>query len=144
MASIQKRGKKYSVVYYSGEGSERRQIWKSGLNYIQAKALKSQIEKEQKKGTYSKYASLIVEEFLAEFVEKYGKKKWASSTMAGNIGLLNNYVYPPIGKLPLEEVKVKTIDDYYDFSVNEFTSIKKTSRDILLPSEIEFILEKNK
>ena len=35
MASIVKRGKTYSVVYYEGEGSNRHQVWESGLSYTQ-------------------------------------------------------------------------------------------------------------
>lgn len=34
MASIVKRGKTYSVVYYEGKGSNRHQIWESGLSYL--------------------------------------------------------------------------------------------------------------
>ena len=38
MASIVKRGKTYSVVYYEGEGSNRHQVWESGLSYSAAKS----------------------------------------------------------------------------------------------------------
>ena len=34
MASIVKRSKTYSVVYYEGEGSNRHQVWESGLSYF--------------------------------------------------------------------------------------------------------------
>ena len=33
MASIVKRGKTYSVVYYEGEGKNKHQVWESGLSY---------------------------------------------------------------------------------------------------------------
>lgn len=121
MASIQKRGKKYAVVYYIGEGDAREQVWESGLNYTQAKAFKAKIENEQAQGKSIEYTKITVEEYLKEFIEKYGKKKWVSSTMQGNIGLLQNYVYPYLGDVQLKKVKVKTIDDYYDFLMNECT-----------------------
>ena len=40
MASIVKRGKSYSVVYYVG----KKQLWESGLSYAAAKAFKAKIE----------------------------------------------------------------------------------------------------
>ena len=35
---------------------------------------------------------MTVSEFLYEFIEKYGLKKWRASTYDGNNGLLENYV----------------------------------------------------
>lgn len=40
MASIVKRGKTYSVVYYEGEGKNKHQVWESGLSYSAAKTEK--------------------------------------------------------------------------------------------------------
>ena len=37
---------------------------------------------------------MTVSEFLHEFVQKYGEKRWVASTHDGNVGLLENYVYP--------------------------------------------------
>ena len=51
MASIVKRGKTYSVVYYEGEGKKRQQKWESGLTYSAAKAMKAKIEHEQAQQT---------------------------------------------------------------------------------------------
>ena len=42
MASIVKRGKSYSVVYYQGTGKRRQQVWESGLSYSTAKSRKTQ------------------------------------------------------------------------------------------------------
>ena len=52
MASIIKRGKTYSVVYYEGKGKNKQQIWESGLSYTTAKSRKAQIEHEQQKISY--------------------------------------------------------------------------------------------
>lgn len=46
MASIVKRGKTYSIVYYEGEGKDRHQVWESGLSYNAAKARKAQLKYE--------------------------------------------------------------------------------------------------
>ena len=51
MASIVKRGKSYSVVYYQGTGKRRQQVWESGLSYSTAKSRKTQIEHEQATNT---------------------------------------------------------------------------------------------
>ena len=72
MASIVKRGKTYSVVYYEGEGSNRHQVWESGLSYSAAKSRKATIEYEKEQN------DITVSEFLYEFIEKYGEKKWVA------------------------------------------------------------------
>ena len=51
MASIVKRGKTYSVVYYEGTGDKRQQKWESGLTYSAAKSMKAKIEHEQAQQT---------------------------------------------------------------------------------------------
>ena len=114
MASIVKRGKSYSVVYYQGTGKKRQQVWESGLSYSTAKSRKTQIEHEQATNTITTVDSrdMTVSEFLYEFIEKYGLKKWRASTYDGNNGLLENYVHPYLGDKKLRSIKTKTIDDY--------------------------------
>ena len=119
MASIVKRGKTYSLVYYEGSGKERHQVWESGLTYNMAKSRKAQIEYEMAQNTHVDRNDLTVSEFLYEFVKKYGRKKWVASTYNGNVGLLENYVHPYIGELKLRNVRTKTVDDYYEFLLNE-------------------------
>lgn len=48
MASIVKRGKSYSVVYYkkTKNGKKTEQVWESGLSYTAARTRKAQIEHE--------------------------------------------------------------------------------------------------
>lgn len=77
MASIVKRGKSYSVVYYQGTGKKCQQVWESGLSYSTAKSRKAQIEHEQATNTISPVETkdMTVSEFLYEFIEKYGLKK---------------------------------------------------------------------
>ena len=74
MASIVKRGKTYSVVYYEGEGKNRHQVWESGLSYTTAKSRKATIEYEMEQNTHIDHNDITVSEFLYEFVEKYGEK----------------------------------------------------------------------
>ena len=121
MASIVKRGKSYSVVYYQGTGKKRQQVWESGLSYSTAKSRKTQIEYEQATNTITTVDSrdMTVSEFLYEFIEKYGLKKWRASTYDGNNGLLENYVHPYLGDKKLRSIKTKTVDDYYHFLETE-------------------------
>ena len=121
MASIVKRGKSYSVVYYQGTGKKRQQVWESGLSYSTDKSRKAQIEHEQATNTTTTVDSkdMTVSEFLYEFIEKYGLKKWRASTYDGNNGLLENYVHPYLGDKKLRSIKTKTVDDYYHFLETE-------------------------
>ncbi len=119
MASIVKRGNKYAVVYYEGEGSNKHQVWESGLSYTQAKARKAELNYLISKGTQVDSHNMTVSEFMKVFVEQYGQKKWTASTYQGNIGLLENYILPYFGHHKLRNVKTKTVDDFYDLLLNE-------------------------
>ena len=58
---------------------------------------------------------LTVQQFLQEFISKYGEKRWVASTYDGNVGLLENYVYPYLGDQKLRSVRTKTVDDFYHY-----------------------------
>lgn len=143
MASIVKRGKSYSVVYYVG----KKQLWESGLSYAAAKALKAKIELDQstKEKTDKSPAGgkdRTVNEFLYEFIEKYGTKRWGASSFDGNIGLIENYVRPYLGEKKLRSVKTKTVDDYYHYLETEAEpamNMGKPMRDHITASTIHDI-----
>lgn len=115
MASIVKRGKTYSVVYYEGEGKNKHQVWESGLSYSAAKNRKAQLEYEFAQNVHVDQNELTVQQFLQEFISKYGEKRWVASTYDGNVGLLENYVYPYLGDQKLRSVRTKTVDDFYHY-----------------------------
>ena len=142
MASIVKRGKTYSVAYYEGEGKDRHQVWESGLNYTTAKARKASIEYEQAQNIHVDQNNATVSEFLHEFIEKYGEKRWVASTYDGNVGLIENYVYPYWGEKKLRSIRTKTVDDFYHFLINEAepaTNMGKPKRSKISPSTIHDI-----
>lgn len=145
MASIIKRGKTYSVVYYEGKGKNKQQVWESGLSYTTAKSRKAQIEHEQQQKRKNDdkiqdvHKDMTVSEFLYEFIEKYGEKKWVDSTYKGNVGLLENYVHPYLGDKKLRSIRTKTVDDYYHFLETEAepaTNMGKPTREHITPSTI--------
>ena len=142
MASIVKRGKTYSIVYYEGEGKSKHQVWESGLSYNAAKARKAQLEYEFSQNVHVDQNDLTVSEFLHEFIEKYGEKKWVASTYDGNVGLIENYVYPYLGDKKLRSIRTKTVDDYYHFLLFEaepVTNQGKPRRDKITPSTVHDI-----
>lgn len=77
MASIQKRGKKYAVVYtYTDSADVKRQKWETYGTKKEAAARKAQVENEMNNGTFIPPSSVTVRDFLADFVELYGSKRW--------------------------------------------------------------------
>ena len=95
MASIQKRGKKYAVVYtYTDSADVKRQKWETYGTKKEAAARKAQVENEMNNGTFIPPSSVTVRDFLADFVELYGSKRWGLSAYSGNTGIINNYINP--------------------------------------------------
>ena len=142
MAAIVKRGKTYSIVYSEGEGKDRHQVWESGLSYGAAKSRKAQLEYEVSQNIHIDRNDHTVSEFLYEFIEKYGEKKWVASTYDGNVGLLENYVHPYLGDQKLRNIRTKTVDDYYHFLLKvaePVVNVGKPKRDRITPSIVHDI-----
>ncbi len=142
MASIVKRGKTYSVAYYEGTGKDKHQVWESGLNYTAAKARKAAIEFEMAQNIHVDKNDITVSDFLHEWIEKYGAKKWVASTYDGNVGLIENYVYPYWGDKKLRSIRTKTVDDYYHFLMHEaepVTNMGKPKRKNITASTVHDI-----
>ena len=75
MASIQKRGKKYAVVYtYTDSADVKRQKWETYGTKKEAAARKAQVENEMNNGTFIPPSSVTVRDFLADFVELYRRQ----------------------------------------------------------------------
>lgn len=115
MATIIKRKKNYSVVYYyETEDGEKKQKWETYTNHKDANRRKIEIENEQERGTFVVPSSQTIEDFLYDFVTLYGEKKWSLSTYDSNLGLISNYINPIIGKTPIQNVNRKFVDQYYN------------------------------
>lgn len=115
MASIKKRGNKYSVVYYyeDPQTKKRKQKWESFDTKGEAYKRKVEIESELLGGNYAPPSDITVNEYFDRFVELYGTSKWGQSTFSNNVGLFRNYISPEIGDLKMVEVKKITIDTLY-------------------------------
>ena len=111
MASIVKRKNTYSVVYnYINEQGESKQKWEKCANYKEAQKLKAEIEHQQMTGTFVAPVKQTVEEFLNDFVMLYGEKKWGVSSYDNNCALIANYINPAIGKLEIQSITTRTVD----------------------------------
>lgn len=80
MATISKRKNNYSVVYnYTDEKGESKQKWGTARSYKEALRRKAEVKNELLSGTYIPPTEQSVSEFLKDFVETYGEKKWGVS-----------------------------------------------------------------
>ena len=81
MASIQKRGKKYCVIYriYDDEGKAQ-QKWETYDTEAAAKKRKLEVEYKLSVGTFEVPKCVTVKELLDEYVNLYGREKWSFST----------------------------------------------------------------
>ena len=114
MATIVKRGKKYSVVYnYTDENGVQRQKWEPPVaTKKEAKQRLAEVEYEIQKGTFIVPTCRKVSDFLAEFVEVYGTKKWGLSMYAANTGLIRNYINPILGDVLVQDVDTRAVDRF--------------------------------
>lgn len=143
MASIQKRGKKYAVIYtYEDSTQTKRQKWESFTTKKEALARKAQVENEINNGTFIPPSNVTVAEFLKDFVELYGSKRWGLSAYSGNTGLIDNYINPILGEYNIQDVNRRVVDRFIlelqkTAPVN--TQFRKTRTETLPPCTIEKI-----
>ena len=113
MASIQKRGKKYAVVYsYEDTDGTKRQKWESYSTKKEATKRKAAVENEINNGTFIPPSSTTVRMFLVDFVELYGTKRWGLSAYTANTGLIENYINPLLGDQIVQDVNRRTVDRF--------------------------------
>lgn len=113
MASIQKRGKKYAVVYsYEDSDGTKRQKWESYSTKKEATKRKAAVENEINNGTFIPPSSTTVRMFLKDFVELYGTKRWGLSAYTANTGLIENYINPLLGDQIVQDVNRRTVDRF--------------------------------
>ena len=111
MASIQKRGKKYAVIYsYIDNLGKRRQKWETVTTKKEARIRKDQIESEMSRGTFVPPSTITVRDFLKDYVEIYGKKKWGLSAYANTCKLIEHYINPLIGDEYVQEINRRSVD----------------------------------
>lgn len=120
--SVRKRGNCYQVIYRCpGEKTPRTESFKTEdeavIRDMQIKLAKKNGRFEPPvrltKGVVQHKKDITVEEFLKEYVELYGLKKWGNSYYTACMGVIKNYVNPYIGKRIVRSLSVKDMDEYY-------------------------------
>ena len=115
MASIVQRNGKFAVMYnYVDENGKRKQKWESFKTMAEAYKRKKEVEYKKVAGTLTVPKCTTVSELLKEYIAMYGKTKWAISTYASNVSLIENYIEPIIGKLKVTEVTTRVMERYCD------------------------------
>ncbi len=113
MASIIKRGKSFAVVYeYKDTEGTKRQKWETFPTKREASARKAEVENQQNKGTFIPPATTTVQEFLVDFVEMYGSKRWGLSVYEANTGLIRNYINPILGEYNVQDINRRVVDRF--------------------------------
>ncbi len=114
MASIIPRKNRFCVVYsYTDASGKKHQKWETCSTLEDAKKRKTEIEYSQMTGSFTIPDCSTIAELLDEYVELYGKTKWSISMYTSNTGLIRNYIKPIIGKLKLNEVTSRALEQYY-------------------------------
>ena len=93
----------------------------------EAKRRKIEVESEQINGTFIPPKDITVEEFLYDFIKIYGSTHWALSTYESNCALIANYINPIIGKVPIQSITPKVVDEYYQ-TLKKTKSVVKRNR----------------
>lgn len=113
MASIVKRGKSFSLVYeYKDAKGVKRQKWETFPTKKEASARKAEVENQQNKGTFIPPATTSVHEFLIDFVEMYGSKRWGLSMYGVNTSLIRNYIDPILGEYNVQDINRRVVDRF--------------------------------
>ncbi len=119
MASIQKRGKKYSVVYrVQDENGKSHQRWETFDTQKEADKRKKEIDYKMAVGKFEVPKCTTMKEVLNEYVKIYGYNKWGVSTYDGNLGVINNYIIPTIGDVKLSDINNHFLEKYYKELLN--------------------------
>lgn len=114
MASIVKRKKSYGVMYtYTDESGKRKQKMETFKTMAAAMKRKKEVEYKKIIGTLTVPKCTTMKELLKEYVEMYGKTKWAMSTYSSNISLIDNYINPLIGTKRITDITTRVIEHYY-------------------------------
>jgi len=146
MATIVKRGKKYAVVYYyTDEDGKQQQKWEPPVNTKkEALKRKNEIEHAMDTGTFVLPTRVVMKDFMHDFVEMYGTKKWGLSAYAANTGLIRNYIDPILGDKLVQEISPRVVDLYvHQLQRTKPVSLpyRKAKTEFLPPATIEKVFK---
>jgi len=112
MATIYKRNNSFCVIYYLK--GVRKQKWETFQDYESALRRKREVELCLENDYQISPKITTINELIDEFLEMYGKNKWAYSTYDSQRTLINNYVRPFIGNAKIEDVSTRFFNRYFE------------------------------
>ena len=118
MASIVQRNRSFCVVYNIYEGGKRKQKWETYHTRELALRRKAQIEmlNEIQLETIQlkkQHSGETIADFMAEYVDVYGRIHWSCSTYTSNCALIRNYIIPNFGAMRFSDFTPRTISAIY-------------------------------
>lgn len=136
--AVRKRGNSYQVTYRCpGESSPRTETFQSE---DEALLRDMQIKLAKKNGTFTppvraakrviqQQKDVTVQALMEEYVQVYGLKKWGNSFYSTNLGLIENYINPYIGKRYVRSITVRDIDSYYSMLLEQPAVVRNGHKD---------------
>lgn len=120
-----------------GESSPRTETFQSE---DEALLRDMQIKLAKKNGTFTppvraakrviqQQKDVTVQALMEEYVQVYGLKKWGNSFYTANIGLIENYIKPYIGKRYVHSLTVRDMDAYYTMLLEQPAVLLKGHKD---------------
>lgn len=126
MATIIKRGDKYSLVYnYKDRKGTTKQKWESFTTHKAALKRKAEVENEILNGNFIAPSNTTLDDYWPTYVELYGYKKWSVSTLQKNQSLYKTYISPYLGKHKMDTIRPLNIEQYYA-KLRETKNVKGT------------------
>lgn len=143
--SVRQRDNCFQVIYRCpGEKTPRTESFQSEeeaiLRYMQIKLAKKNgtfnAPQKLSKKVIQVQTEITVEDFLKEYVQQYGVKKWGNSYYSACMSLIANYINPHIGNRYVRSITVRDLDQYYT-SLLDMPAVVTPGHDIriqVLPS----------
>ena len=143
MATIVKRGKNFYIVFrYDDANGNSQQRWESFKTKKEAQKRKSEVEHEIDTGTFIPPTSIKIKDFLVEFVDMYGRRKWGTSMYASNTGLIRNDINPIIGEINVQDMDARMVDKFIA-TLQKFKAVdcngRRAKTEFVTPCTIEKI-----
>lgn len=114
MATIKQRNKTYYVIYsFHDKNGQKKQKWESYNTISEAKKRKKEVESKGFDYSFNIPVCKTLNQLLDEYIELYGKTKWAISTYGSNVALIEHYIRPYLGESLLTDLNPRVLERYY-------------------------------
>jgi len=137
------RGIRTHVINENNHGLLNKAVLAAQAKKADKAALVNPIDEQAMSENEQTGESLMFIPFMEEFIRIYGTKKWGESYYNSGTNLLRNYVYDYWKSVPIVNVTVKGIDDYYTWLVTKCKAVtnkyKQHNGEYVSPSTVNDI-----